>query len=120
MVNFKKVGIRIQGRKVAEELLPLIELPEEMPEEFTEALLERLAEGLPKPTPRVKGTDKPIPVSRLGNTQLDFGKHKGKSFDSTPIEYLQWLYTEQETFNRQLKNYLNHPDLEQYRRGLNE
>lgn len=120
MVDFKKVGIRISARKTADELFTLISIPEEYSSDYAEALLEKLAELLPKPILKAKGAPKEIPIARLGSTVMDFGKHKGKKLDQVPLDYLHWLQSEQETFMWQLNNYLNHPQLEGYRRGLDE
>lgn len=30
-------------------------------------------------------------LSELEKTRLPFGKHKGKTFDSAPLKYLDWL-----------------------------
>ena len=59
---------------------------------------------------------KPEPIARLGAIEMPFGAYAGKSFDETPIEYLDWLCRSDESFYKSLRAYLKHPDLES-RRG---
>lgn len=120
MVDFKKVGTRIAARKVAEDIFNLLEVPEDYGEDWAEALIEKLTELLPKQPPKEIKSNKKIPISRLGTTIIEFGKHKGKTFDDIPLDYLNWLFTQYEYFIKHLNQYLNHPDLEQYRRGLDK
>ena len=63
---------------------------------------------------------KPTPIGRLGTVKLPFGQYTGKSFDDTPLEYLDWLCRSQEEFHRPLREYLKHPDLKSRRRGLKD
>lgn len=54
-------------------------------------------------------------LSELEKTKLPFGKHQGKTFDDTPLDYLDWLmgegwFTEQRfpDLYPALRDYLNH------------
>ena len=115
-VNRKRIAARVEGRKAAGELLELIgELKTDR--DFMQAVIEKIVaecDLAPKPEP----APTPEPIARLGAMLVPFGQHVGKRFDDVPLDYLDWLCREQESFYKTLRAYLKHPELESRRCGL--
>lgn len=118
MNGTKHLEARIAGRNAAKELFPLLEWPDGHGADFADGLLKALAELLPKRKADIVEPEKPIPIARLGATNIPFGKWINYTFDETPIEYLDWLCSSQESFYKDLRAYLKHPELESRRRGI--
>lgn len=107
---------RIEGRKAAEEIRELLDIGRDpTADPYLDAFIETLR-------PAAKPTNAPPrePIARLGATPLDFGAHRGKTFDDVPVDYLDWLCKSQESSAAALRSYLTHPDLESRRRGLDK
>lgn len=111
---------RIAGRKAATECFGLLEGDTEHHhywESFVDEI-ETLCGIRAAKIEKEAKESKPTPIARLGQMQMVFGAHKGKSFDEIPIDYLDWLCRNQEDFYKCLREYLRHPELESRRRGL--
>lgn len=115
-VNRSRIASRVRGREAGTELLSLLDTEVRDDPEAMEVLVE-LLEGFTNRN-KPKSTEPTEPIARLGATKVPFGQHNGKDFDSTPLEYLDWLCREQESFYKTLRSYLKHPELESRRRGL--
>jgi hypothetical protein len=116
-VNRKRIAARVDGRKAAGDLLELLSESDKNNRDFMQSLVDTIStvcDLVPEPEP----TPTPEPIARLGATKIPFGQHNGKDFDSVPLDYLDWLCREQESFYKTLRSYLKHPDLVSRRRGL--
>lgn len=110
----ERVKQRIAGRNMARELFGLIE-GDTADAVYMKALvaeMESLAGLTREPEHTVKELE---PIVRLGATVMPFGEHAHKRFDDVPLNYLDWLCREQESFYKTLRAYLKHPELEQRR-----
>lgn len=108
---------RVEGSLYAVQLLSLIASKDLEDADYMDGLVERMIrDGSHAPIEDVADV-KPEPIARLGATEMPFGQHAGKTFDETPIEYLDWLCRSQEGFLKTLRSYLKHPELESRRRG---
>lgn len=123
MNNEARIKIRIIARNDAAEHYEMLMLSDGTPPwfdghgaDYAEAFLEKLAELLPKRRVAVPQPAKSVPLERLGSTLLLYGQHKGKTFDETPIEYLDWLCRANEDMAKDLRDYLTHPEIK-IRRG---
>ena len=117
MANSESLKRRVQGSQYAVQLLSLIPSCDLEDADYMDGLVERMIrDGSHSP---IETADvKPEPIARLGAIEMPFGAHAGKSFDETPIEYLDWLCRSNESFYKSLRAYLKHPDLESRRRGM--
>lgn len=106
----KRIEAKVAARKAARELVSLLEVPNNYGADYADALCEELRSLLPKR----KEEPAPAPVSfiQLAFTEIPFGQHRGERFHTIPIEYLDWLCREQETFLATLRAYLKHPECE--------
>ncbi len=113
-VETKRVEARVAGRKMADELFELLPgiLPDGHGSEYADALCEKLRAMLPQRKATEVKPEPLQPIARLGATVMLFGSHQGKTFDETPLEYLDWLCRSHEEFYKDLKAYLKHPELE--------
>jgi hypothetical protein len=115
-----RIKARVAGRETAEVLSDMaLEEIKSHPNhgaDFAEAMIERLDALMPKRAGQRVADPATQPVARLGQTVIRFGSHCGKKFDQIPIGYLDWLCGEQETFLKELRAYLKHPGLKEYRR----
>jgi len=109
---------RVQGSLKAVELSQLLENSEIEDADFMDGLIDRLQRDFGRDEVADVTDVKPPPINRLGNTKIDFGGHKGKTFDEIPLAYLDWLCRSQECFYRDLRAYLKHPELEARRGGV--
>jgi uncharacterized protein (DUF3820 family) len=77
---------------------------------YWEKLAKLTAGELPAKSPPAEANDAPMDnmaARRFGATVMQFGKHVGKTIDSIPLEYLQWLDQQPETdFRKQLRRYM--------------
>jgi uncharacterized protein (DUF3820 family) len=109
---------RVDGRKMASTLFEFLDANQKSDQHFVASLLEalafktglhiRAAEG-PKWTP-----EEVMPFERVRNIRIPFGIYHGKTLDSVPLDYLDWLCGEQEMFNGTLRAYLKHPALKDH------
>lgn len=116
-VNRKRIAARVEGRQIATGLLTLIDDQAKSNRDIMQAVVETFTaecDLTPKPEP----SPTPEPIARLGALVIPFGQHVGKRFDDVPLDYLDWLCREQESFYKTLRAYLKHPELESRRRGL--
>ena len=116
-VNRNRIASRVRGREAAGELLSLLDAEVRDDPNAMEAIVEALEcftnrNKQPPPTAPLE------PIARLGTMIVPFGQHVGKRFDDVPLDYLDWLCREQESFYKTLRAYLKHPELESRRRGL--
>lgn len=116
MNDTKHIEARIAGRKAAKELFSLLEWPDGHGADYADGLLAALREMLPQRKADIVEPEKPIPIARLGATSIPFGKWLNYTFDETPLEYLDWLCSSQESFCKDLRAYLKHPELAGRRR----
>ncbi len=115
-VNRKRIAARVEGRKAAGELLELIgDLKADR--DFMQAVIETIVAECDL-APKAEPSPAPEPIARLGAMLVPFGQHVSKRFDDVPLDYLDWLCREQESFYKTLRAYLKHPELESRRRGL--
>jgi hypothetical protein len=118
-VNRSRIASRVRGREAATELLSLLDDEVRSDPEAMEVLVELLESFTNRNQPKAPEPTEPTePIARLGCTRIPFGQHNGKDFDGVPLDYLDWLCREQESFYKTLRSYLKHPDLESRRRGL--
>lgn len=111
----------VRGRQLAKLTVELIgpELTERATPAFAEGFTTALRNSIMgEEPPPASPAEPPPPIARLGATQMPFGEHVDRTFDETPLAYLEWLCREQETFYKLLRQYLRHPELESRRRGL--
>lgn len=114
-VNRKRIAARVEGRKVAADLLDMLDDETKDDRDVMLAVVETITsvcDLAPKPEPAAT----PEPIARLGALVIPFGQHVGKRFDDVPLDYLDWLCREQESFYKTLRAYLKHPELESRRR----
>ena len=111
---------RVEGSLYAVQLLSLIASKDLEDADYMDGLVERMIrDGSHKHIEEVAEV-KPEPIARLGATEMPFGAHAGKTFDETPLEYLDWLCRSQESFYKSLRAYLKHPQLESRRCGADK
>lgn len=113
--SLERIEMRIAGRQMAKQLYELCDGPITN-FHYVDSLvqeLKRLA-GLyePEPVPETRGA-----IARLGREKMPFGIHADKCLDDVPLEYLDWLCRSQESFYKNLRAYLKHPELESRRSG---
>lgn len=114
-INRKRIAARIAGREEAEALISCIDHNYLASPDCMEAIVEEFEKYTNRNKPQTPAT--PEPIARLGATIIPFGQHLGRTFDQTPLEYLDWLCREQEGFYKTLREYLKHPELEGRRRA---
>ena len=113
-VNRSRIASRVRGREAVAELLSLLDAEIRDDPNAMEAIVETLE--------CFTNRNKPVapvavePIARLGAMLVPFGQHVGKRFDDVPLDYLDWLCREQESFYKTLRAYLKHPELESRRR----
>lgn len=88
----------------------LLEWPDNYGADFAEAFIDEMRKLLPKRRDAEPAPVKPVPLARAAAVVMPFGEHRGKPLDYVPVEYLDWLCREQETFLLSLQTYLRHPD----------
>lgn len=108
---------RVAGSLMAVELMACLSSSDLGDPDYMRGLIDRIERDTSS-TPINSEGAKPEPIARLGATEMPFGAHAGKSFDETPVEYLDWLCRSQEGFYKSLRAYLKHPELESRRRGI--
>lgn len=115
-VNRSRIASRVRGREAVADLLSLLDAEVRDDPNAMEAIVEALEcfTNRNKPAEPVAVE----PIARLGAILVPFGQHLGKRFDDVPLDYLDWLCREQESFYKMLRAYLKHPELESRRRGL--
>lgn len=115
-VNRSRIASRVRGREVATELLSLLDAEVRDDPSAMEVIVETFECFTGRNKPAAPVTTEPI--ARLGSTTIPFGQYIGRDFDSVPLDYLDWLCREHESFYKILRAYLKHPELESRRRGL--
>ncbi len=115
-VNRKRIASRVRGREAVADILSLLDAGVRDDAEAMEAIVEALECFTNRNKPAAPVAVEPI--ARLGTVKITFGVHAGKEFDDVPLEYLDWLCRQQESFYKTLRSYLKHPELESRRRGL--
>jgi len=102
------IAANIKSRKAAEEMLDLIREEANNSPNPT-AFWQTIVAASPLPT---KPTNNEIKKLNGGESRafgcglMKFGKYSGQRIDEIPLDYLQWLVTEQETFLKKLQGYL--------------
>jgi hypothetical protein len=119
-----RISRRVQGRDAAAEAWELYQgelggggTPDP---ETSEAFVEELARRFGLLTPdleRAAAKAELEPIARLGATVIGYGEFANQQYDSIPRERLDWYLRKAEENAAALRAYLNHPELESWRRG---
>lgn len=115
-----RVAARVAGRLAADECCDLYKDAELAAIESTEAFIEQVAarSGLSCHISRQPpAAAEPEPIRRLGATAITYGEFNGSTFDEIPVYRLDWYLARAEENAAELRAYLNHPELQSWRRG---
>lgn len=115
-IDPKRVAARVAGRAAASEVIDLLSWPDGYGADYADAFVEVIRAMMPMRQDKIVEPPKLTPIARLGATKIEFGLHAGKSLDDIPLEYLDWLCRANESLTREIKEYLQHPELEGRRR----
>jgi uncharacterized protein (DUF3820 family) len=107
---------RVAGSLMAVELQQLLSNEQLSDTDFMRGLIDRLERDTSSEPIADVADVKLEPIARLGATIMPFGKYADDSFNTIPLEYLDWLCGSQEEFYKGLRAYLTHPELKS-RRG---
>lgn len=112
-----RVKTRIAGRKMAKELLSLVDECNQSDQHYMAAMIQEFARAagmILEAKREVTPDPKPLPFERLRHMEIPFGKYHGQILDAVPLNYLDWLCQEQEQFLGFLRPYLSHPALKDH------
>lgn len=116
-----RIQARIDGREAAVVTYGLLVDQNNKPwqdgtgADYAEWFLKELANLLPKRQCEEPKEEAMEPIARLGATVMPFGQYNGRTFDDTPVEYLDWLCASQEGFYYKLRAYLTHSEVQSRR-----